>query len=582
MSSDRARGGSTTVTFGERPHAVNPEDALSRIAALAQEFGGQQIAADARTSLERIAEGRFYVACVGQFKRGKSTLLNALLGTPILPSGITPVTAIPTVLRYGNTCGARVGSDFGTWLNVEIKQVEQFVSEEKNPQNKKAVSGVEVFVPSPLLSEGMCLVDTPGLGSVFAANTTATHAFIPHIDAAIVVIGADPPISGEELNLLESVSQQVPNLLFVLNKADRVTESERTAAISFAQEVIQKRLNCPIPAILEISALERLENRGSGRDWGALVRELEDWTRQSGRLVQDAARRSVRRLSFQLAIVLKEERDALIRPFDESEKRLKGLRELVSQAEQSLNDLAYLLSAEQQRLSKKLSDRKQSFLDSARQTAHQKLDSLLYKTRRGFGPTYRRAVMGSAQEVARDLVLPWLRTEKEFAEQAYAEIANRFTDLANDFLSRVRTMGSPELVPLPEKMNAQQSFQSRSKFQFYDFIEVAMPSSPLRYLGDAILGLIRSYSPAHTRAHEFLDRLLDTNSERVRNDLENRVAESRSKLEAKIQAMLRELSSIAERSLRHARAAHAAGSVAVEIAVRRLALLEAELSRLQQ
>jgi hypothetical protein len=55
----------------------------------------------------------------------------------------------------------------------------------------------------------MCLVDTPGLGSVFAGNTAATQAFVPHIDAAIIVIGTDPPLSGEELELVKTVSHDV-------------------------------------------------------------------------------------------------------------------------------------------------------------------------------------------------------------------------------------------------------------------------------------------------------------------------------------------------------------------------------------
>jgi hypothetical protein len=56
------------------------------------------------------------------------------------------------------------------------------------------VDGAEVFVPSPLLSSGMCFVDTPGLGSVFTGNTATTQAFIPDIDAALVVVGGDPPL----------------------------------------------------------------------------------------------------------------------------------------------------------------------------------------------------------------------------------------------------------------------------------------------------------------------------------------------------------------------------------------------------
>jgi predicted GTPase len=119
------------------------------------------------------------------------------------------------------------------------------VTEEQNPENKKAVDGAEVFVPSFLLSYGMCFVDTPGLGSVFTGNTATTQAFIPHIDAALVVVGADPPIAGEELALVESIGEQVEDLILVINKADRTSDPEREAAAKFTRQILEKRLHRP-------------------------------------------------------------------------------------------------------------------------------------------------------------------------------------------------------------------------------------------------------------------------------------------------------------------------------------------------
>jgi GTP-binding protein EngB required for normal cell division len=294
-------------------------DRLLRIAVLADGFKNDQIKEDASSAAERIAEGRFYVACVGQFKRGKSTLLNALIGEPILPSGVIPVTAVPTILRFGERRQARVRLRSGEWTDIGVGDIEEYVSEARNPENRKGVAALEVFVPSLLLREGMCFVDTPGLGSVFAANTAATQAFLPHIDAAIVVIGADPPIAGDELALVESVAKEIPDILFVLNKADRVTEHERSAAVSFARRVLEERLQRPVRSIFEVSALEQLDGRGPQRDWAQLWDSLEQLIQRSGQqLVRDAADRSLRRLSSQLLTVLHEERDALTRPFDPS------------------------------------------------------------------------------------------------------------------------------------------------------------------------------------------------------------------------------------------------------------------------
>jgi hypothetical protein len=181
----------------------SPESPLLLLAELADELGSQRVREEATALAQRTAEGRFYIACIGQFKRGKSTLMNALLADRVLPTGVLPITAVPTIVRHGPSRSARVRFQGGTWVDVPPEDLTQYVSEDQNPENKKNVAGVEVFSPSPLLYQGMCFVDTPGLGSVFAGNTAATQAFVPHIDAAIVVVDADPPISGEELALVE-------------------------------------------------------------------------------------------------------------------------------------------------------------------------------------------------------------------------------------------------------------------------------------------------------------------------------------------------------------------------------------------
>ena len=134
---------------------------LQRLATLVTQLGSEHVASEASELAVRLAEGRFFVACVGQFKRGKSTLIGALIGESILPTGFVPVTAVPTVIRYGSTKSARIRSTDGTWQEIALPELEQYVSEEHNPENVKGVVGAEVFVPSPLLATGMCLVASP-------------------------------------------------------------------------------------------------------------------------------------------------------------------------------------------------------------------------------------------------------------------------------------------------------------------------------------------------------------------------------------------------------------------------------------
>jgi putative protein kinase ArgK-like GTPase of G3E family len=558
---------------------LSGEAALTQLAELATEFGAEDIASTARNIAERISEGRFYVACIGQFKRGKSTLLNALIGHSILPTAVVPVTAVPTIIRYGNRLAARVRFRSANWTDIPTNDVQEFVSEGKNPENAKGVAGVEVFVPSPLLETGMCLVDTPGIGSVFPGNTAATQAFIPHIDAAIVVIGADPPLSGDELELVETISQEVHDLVFVLNKADRVKASERSAALEFARRVLETHLKRTLPAIFEVSALDRLEQKGPERDWGQLVHALEDLVLRSGRsLVRKSRDRGIRRAANQLLAVIREERDALLRPVEESEQRIAKLRETIAEGEGAMRDLSALLAGEQQRLSQVFVGRRQDFLKQTQVLAQKELaqHSRSMAQRRN-GPAYRRDLNHLAQNIARAQLTPWLEDEARYAEEVFCKTAQRFIEDGNSLLRRLAETGILGLEPLPEELGQEQSLRAHSHFYFHVMENLATPASTLLLISDLVLGGLGLRGGIVRDAQEFLDHLLEVNSSRVQNDVDERVRESRKKLEADIKGVLREASAIADRALARARTAQAAGVPAVEAALTRLDGIEREL-----
>jgi GTP-binding protein EngB required for normal cell division len=554
------------------------ESSLSRLAELAEEFDAEQVAADARSVAERVSEGRFYVACIGQFKRGKSSVLNALVGDSVLPTGVVPVTAVPTIVRYGRRAVARVRFEAGEWTDIPVKTVDEYVSEEKNPENAKHVAALEIFVPSPLLATGMCFVDTPGLGSVFTGNTATTQAFIPHIDAALVVIGADPPLAGEELLLVEAVARHVQDLIIALNKADRTTDAERSAAIAFARRQLEKRLQHSVEPFFEISAAEQLEHRGTGRDWGKLVASLQQLVEGSGRrLIRAACDRGLERISEQLLAIITEERAALQRPIEDSEDRIAVMKETIVDAQRSMRELGYLFMAEQQRLSDMFVDRHKAFLARVMPQAGREFDVALNTIAQGLGPSYRRRTFQGAQEVARRHVVPWLKPEQEAAEKEYRFVAVRFVEMANEFLKKLATAGIPELAPMPHALDPEGGFRVRSEFTFMEFIEVAQPASPLRWLADLILGLMGARKIIRNDAREFLRRLLETNSTRVQSDILNRVQESRGKLEAEIRKLLHEVTRIAEQALARAKKVREEGAPSVQAALQRLDRLAEEV-----
>jgi small GTP-binding protein len=198
----------------------------------------------------RYSEGRFHLAVLGQFKRGKSTLLNSLVGEPILPVGVVPLTAAPTFLQYGEAAiisvkynGGRPADEFtGASTAERSAWLAGFVTEKGNPQNKLGVTEVQVALPAPILSGGVVLIDTPGIGSTYRHNTAATLSFLQQCDAALFLVSADPPITEVELEFLRQVREKVPRLFFVLNKIDYLDEGELEEALAFYKRVLSEEV----------------------------------------------------------------------------------------------------------------------------------------------------------------------------------------------------------------------------------------------------------------------------------------------------------------------------------------------------
>ena len=547
-----------------------PAAGLRDLARLACEAGAPRIASEATAVSERIAEGRFYVACVGQFKRGKSSLLNALAGSAVLPVGVLPVTSVATVLRWGERLGARVRFAGGSWRDIRPEVLAAYVAEENNSENKIGVEAVEVFVPSPLLSSGMCLVDTPGIGSVFAGNTMTTREFVPHVDAAIVVLGADPPISGEELALIEEVSRHVEDLFFVLNKADRLPADESNEAARFTEQVLKERLGERAAPLLMVSATERLLS-GPTRDWEKLESSLDRLARESGAsLVREAEQRAIKRFLERLIAEIDEQRDALVRPVAESEKRIGSLSASVAEAGRSMADLGYLLMAEVDRLTKKFGEDREKFLSAGLESAEREL---IRQIDAGASETslrpLRTRVREAAAAIARCHLDAWLASEQPAAEALYRGAAERFLALGNEFLRRFLKSGELGPETFPAELGPEAGFRAKSRLFYTELLAVAQPS-PFSWVLD------RFRTPGALRravgrdAAAYLERLLSSNSARIQNDLIERVRESRRRLEAEIRARLSEAVRSATSALERAKARHAEGEASVAAELGRL------------
>lgn len=552
-------------------------DRLKTLQDLARQTGREDIAQEVAALAERTAEGRFYVACVGQFKRGKSTLLNALIGERLLPAGVVPITAAVTILRHGER-KARIRLSDGKWQEVDPADLAEYVSEERNPENQKGVVAVEVFLPSPLLQSGLCLVDTPGIGSVFAGNTAVTREFVPHIDAALVVVGADPPISGEELTLVEDVGRQVRDLIFILSKADRLSATERREAIAFTQRTVAKRLGRLAGPILEVSAIERLEGAIT-HDWKRLEEVLAQLASQSGaELVRTAEARGVELLAARILHDLDEQKGALERPLHESEARVATLKQCAAEAEIAMRELGYRLTAEEERLKKEFEKRRLSFVARALPESHRELNDALAKAEER-GPALRRRAVALAQELSKRWIEPRLAEEQAAAEAMYRESMKRFVAMANQFLERLASSGTPGLDSLPRAIGSD-GFRVKSRFFLHELLTI-VPQSIWTRIGDSLRSREAALAAIRKAAGAYLEHMLKTNSSRVENDLTERVLESRRRLEAEIRARLKEVYASAESALALARARLAEGADAVRAELERVIRLRAEVEHLR-
>ncbi|WP_157733027.1 dynamin family protein [Bosea sp. AS-1] len=222
----------------------------------------------------RLGEQVFQLAVLGQFKRGKSSLLNALIGQPLLSAGVLPLTSVPTFLTAGTDLRIRLTSLSGgreerkvATIDELAKEIAAATTEEQNPRNEKRVRRVDVGLRESPWLEDVTLVDTPGIGSTQTYNTDAAYAVLPECDAALFVCSIDPPITEVELGYLSRICQTVPRVIVVLNKIDLVDEEDREKARAFLASIIAERPEAQIDRrIFPVSARQALAARRSGDD----------------------------------------------------------------------------------------------------------------------------------------------------------------------------------------------------------------------------------------------------------------------------------------------------------------------------
>ena len=216
---------------------------------------GDKEAEECRLLTVKLAEDRFVLAVVGQFKRGKSSLMNAIIGRDILPTGVLPLTSAITVLKYGPREKLTILRK-GTSLpeEVPISKIAEYVTEKGNPANEKEVTCASLELPVQFLRRGLEFVDTPGIGSAIEANTATTYDFLPRSDAVVFVTSVDTPLTSAETDFLQSIREHVRKIFFVVNKIDLAAEDERREIMEFISGTLKRQVQAEELRIFPVSS----------------------------------------------------------------------------------------------------------------------------------------------------------------------------------------------------------------------------------------------------------------------------------------------------------------------------------------
>ncbi len=239
------------------------KEAVVELTKIVRAMGRDDLAQRAMAAGARLSRPATIVCVVGEFKQGKSSLVNGLLGQDACPVDDDLATSSITLVRYGETAGAvvrRHEDGEAVAERVPIEELDNWVSEVGNPGNTKNVERVEVTVPAPILKQGLVIADTPGMGGLGGGHAAATLAFLPFADGLMLVSDASAELSAPELEFLTRAVELCPTVLFVQTKIDLYPSWERIFELNRGH-LAQRGLDIPMVAISSVLRTEALAKR---------------------------------------------------------------------------------------------------------------------------------------------------------------------------------------------------------------------------------------------------------------------------------------------------------------------------------
>lgn len=497
---------------------------------------------DLRTSLavlsEKLKKNRFNLAVLGQMKRGKSSFINALLGTELLPTGILPLTSVITRVRFGTVPEAQIIYKSGQSEQIAVGALHEYITEAGNPGNRKQVAYAEVTYPSQFLSMGVDLIDTPGIGSTHLHNTSTTEDYLAEVDAGIVVLSVDPPITAVESEFLRRIRLDVPRLLFVINKTDMVTPVEVEAVRRFLENEIRNHIGITSPELFPLSARlamlemqEQTSNKSSGIE--QLTARLNYFaSKEKEQALLESVALDVLRIANTLRFTAMVGERAKSMSGEDLDLRKRSLEAALSRADQELKDLRHLLRQDAATIITRIEGDLKDHVEAATPDVRGRLKTFRSQhseeTREQLGALLDQFMFSEVETVFEG----WRAQEDERVHQELTELSSRFVERTNTVLEQLQSAAG-ELFDVPVShvtFTSTLSVESRlyyhtdHVFQFQlDRLIFVLPKFFLRRI-------------VFSRMLNFIDTELDRNAGRIRHDYLQRLEKSVSSFENELKA----------------------------------------------
>jgi GTP-binding protein EngB required for normal cell division len=197
--------------------------------------------------IDRLETKSFEIALFGRVSSGKSSLLNHIVGSEILPVGVNPITAVPTRLAYGASPSLTVWYADKNPEQLDMSKLPELVSERHNPANYKHVTRILVELPSPRLRDGVVLVDTPGLGSLATSGAIETLAYLPRCDLGVVLIDGGSTLTEDDLSTIRTLYEAGIPASVLLSKSDLLGAEDQLRSARYISEQISAQLGLALP-----------------------------------------------------------------------------------------------------------------------------------------------------------------------------------------------------------------------------------------------------------------------------------------------------------------------------------------------